>query len=720
MKKIPFFLLIFSFLLLTSCGGSDDAEIEESIFIADNPTGNGNPETPTTENILEERVETPCEFDLSNVKEGDVILINCTLDLKGENINLPARVTLNYDKGDIINGTLNFSNGGKIDSRLLNISLEVVGDVQLLTNDFEFFPSRWDIVEGSVTRAVAFTNHENIQKAIDLIKFLTPQPTFEKSEFSISRLDAFFESNSNAIGVPVILMPSDINFNMSRETFLRVFPVNDPMFTSRMIRLVGVKNVNVTGGNIIGDRRERTSSTVGNVLFGITGGQNIMIDNVTMNFGSITGLTVNSIGRLGNPIDDGTDYLPSKDVTIKNCIFDSNRSNNLSITDGEDITVMNCRLYRAGIDIGQSIGAAPRIGIVIEPVLGQRVERVRIIDNIVEESSGNSILAAFGNDIFISGNTTQKGVGWNGASNVMIVNNPSIGGVLAGDDNAFNLSQSTGNIVRENTIQNVPTGILASNDDIIIERNNIINCKVGMQLRNLRDSKILNNTIISNVENSFGINTQIAVDNVFIEENNTIRLEKGRAFSIEGINNDDENKLLVIRDNVFDCSSQGRINFSSGVTLFQNRFENSGFGITNSKNIVIERNRVTSVNDNQHAFFINNSSAVSNIEVKENTFINTSAQVAYGIRLFIVGGDNLANTSTNIVIRNNTIRAAGFGIHSVNFNGVTIRDNRIDIEDNCCNGELFFRGNNALLTGNSNSSGGALQRPDIQGFNNQL
>lgn len=741
MKKILYYLLL-AFVIACS-NSSDDLIIEDKLVnptedASDNttpdntdntPDDGGNPgeedDSPIAEPIIiptpiadEDRIQTPCDFDFSTVTPGETIAIDCLINLQGRIVNFPPNITLDFEGGDLVNGTINFASNGRIDSELLNSSLQINGEVQLRENNFLFKPSRWEIVEGNATLNDAFNNHVNIQKAVDLVKKLTPQPSFDRTNFNIERLDAYFESNRDAIGIPVILVPSNFNLNMTNETILRVFSVNNN-FTSRVIRLVGVINITIRGGTIIGDRRERTVNRVGNVLVGITGGQNVVVDGVTMNFGSITGLTVNSIGRLGNPIDDGTEYFPSRDVIIRNCVFDSNRSNNLSITDGENITVTNCRLYRAGVDIGSSRGAAPKLGVVVEPVQGQQVNGVRITGNFVEESAGNSILAAFGNDIFISGNTTQKGVGWNGASNVVIVDNPSLGGVLAGDDNGFNLSQSTGNIVRGNTIRNAATGILASNDDILIENNNLIDCRVGMQLRNLRDSRVANNTIVSSVPNSFGINTQITVDNVIVE-GNEIRIQSGRPFSIGGINNDDRSKLMTVRNNRFNCGSQGRIEFSSGVVVSNNTFERSGFGITNGSNIVIDENTIATNQRDQHSFFINNTSAINDITVTNNTISNTINNVA-GIRLVTIGEANvLANTARNVVIRNNTINVAGFGINSVNYNNVTIENNNIDIEDSCCNAAIFFRGANSSLIGNRQRSGAPLARTDIEGSNIRL
>ncbi len=729
MKSIKFSLLVFLLLILSCSKESLEFEPQtleiEPISEVIEPVEKETPviKAPTTMPMEPENKSEPmCAFDLRTLTVGEKKMIDCVIDLNGQTINLASDVSLLFGKGDIINGSLNFSGNSKIDSRLLNLGVKINGNVTLLDNDFVFFPTRWNIVEGSTNINNAFQNHKNLQFAVDLIKKLTPSSLFQKTNFNISRMDAYFESNFEAIGIPVVSIPSNFNLIMSDETTLRVFSVNNPKFTSKVIRLVGVSNVSVQGGKIIGDRLERLQPGVGNVLFEIKGGQNITVDNVEMNLGSITGLTINSVGRKGNPIADGTEYFPSKNVIIKNCTFNSNRSNNLSITDGEDITIQNCKLFKAGKNIGGSIGAAPRIGIVVEPVEGQVVERVIITGNEVREGSGISILAAFGNDILITQNTTEGTVGWNGASNIKIINNPSIGGVIAGDDNAFNLSQSTDNEIINNTIRNAPTGILASNDDIIIENNQILNCKVAVQMRNLKDSRFRNNTITSNIEGSFGFNAQIKVDNVEIH-NNTVTLVDGRPFDIGGIN-DDEISQLIIRNNEFNCGKAGRITFSKGINVADNTFKNSGFGITSSKNINVTGNKITNVKDNQNAFFINNSSQISNIRVANNTFESKAERVSNAIRLFAVGDKNaLQNTSSNIEITENIFKVAGnnFAVNSSDFNNVAINNNTIITDSSkCCFLDIKFKGNNSLLTGNTNATGSALKRVEIEGTNNQF
>ncbi len=690
MKNIIYSLLLFICCITISCSNDNFEEMDLDS------------EVDLPPNV----VTTPCDFDLSNVATGTTIILNCILDLKGETITLPPNVKFEFEGGDIKNGKLIF-NGGTIAGELLNSSLEIEGDVKLENPVFKFYAVRWEIVEGKVDQPTAYKNHEYIQKVVDIVKGLGA------TTFEINHINAFFESNNGVFSnTPVVELPSDLHFKMSDNSYLRVFPV-DEIYSARIFRISGKKNIIVSGGHLIGDRLNHGPTDGGNVLFEIKGGQDVIIDNVEMSFSSSSGLTVNSV-----LFPNDADYFPSKNVVIKNCLFDSNRTNNLSVTDGMDITIDNCKLYRAGIDLkgqfGPSIGVAPRIGIVVEPVQGQVVDRVHIKNNTVDESRTNSILAAGGYNIIISGNTADAPVGWTTATNAQVINNPGLnGGIIGGLDLPYALSVSANNIISGNTVRNTNTGIYATNDDIKIFNNKIIDCNNGIMVRNLADSEIYNNTITSSKEGSFGISGQKSANNVVVR-NNTVKLSDGRSINMVGMNKEsefEENKL-TIRNNTFECGKSGIITFSNGIDVDDNNFTLSGFGLTNSINISVKNNTIISQSEN--AFSINKTESTKNIAVTGNTFNNTSSTRlgAYGVRIYTVGND-AATEDSNITFNNNKINVKGtnYGLHIKNFDGMSITDNTIEIQDLV---SIFFRGNNSTIQNNNVSS------VDIEGTNNTV
>ncbi len=705
MKKLFYYLLIFISIFVISCSSED---VGDSI-----PDGGETGEEVGEETITDQPenvIKTPCEFNLSNIKADEKIVIDCLLDLKGETVTIPSGVIFEFEGGDIINGKLIFK-GGTIDGRLLSSQLEVEGDVKLASPEFKFYAVRWNIEEATQTKnplpptpEVAFANHENIQNAINLVKGMGA------NKFIINRLNVFFDSQT--LFVPAILLPSDFHLEMTENTYLRVFPV-DGLISTRLIYIDTKKNVKVSGGNLIGDRLEHGPSDGGNTLFSIHGGQEIVIDNIHISYSSASGLTVNSQLWEGD-----ANYIPSKNVLITNCTFDSNRMNNLEVTDGKDIIIDNCKSYRAGNDLegkfGPSLGLAPRIGIVIEPALRQVIERVTVKNSIVEETRTNSILVAGATDVLFTGNTADKGIGWTSATNVQVTNNTA-GGIFGGFNGDFALSQSANNVISGNTIKNGAVGIYATNDDIKIFDNTIIDCGAGMQLQNLADTEIYNNTITSSEADTDGIIGQIALKNVTFR-NNTIELVTGRSMNMVGVNQEAQyiDNKFYLKNNTITCSQSGVILNSRGFDITGNNFSTAGFGLTNSNNMLVSNNTVTAQTGN--VFGINKTKSSSNITVTDNTFENTSSTRlgAYGIQINTVG-NNAVNEDSNIVVRNNNIKVKGtnYGIHATDFNGMTITGNTIETAELVC---IFFRGNNSIIENNVTIN----TDTDIQGTNNRV
>src|SRR5688572_505946 len=109
-------VLLLTLVYLASC--SPEVDFVEP-FTSDEVTENeNNPEEGETDEESQEELSTdPCDFSLENAEIGETIIIDCIMDLGGKTISLPSDVTLEYDGGDILNGTLNFNNG-KIDGKL--------------------------------------------------------------------------------------------------------------------------------------------------------------------------------------------------------------------------------------------------------------------------------------------------------------------------------------------------------------------------------------------------------------------------------------------------------------------------------------------------------------------------------------------------------------------------------------------------------------------------
>lgn len=145
---------------------------------------------------------------------------------------------------------------------------------------------------------------------------------------------------------------------------------------SRVIWAFGRDNVTISGGQIIGERREHKGSS-GEWGHGIqiSGCTNVTIENVDIS------------QCWGDGIYLGFYDGPNKStngVTIKNCNIHHNRRNNLSITDASNVTVENCQFnYASGTD--------PQFGIDIEPNSGRTCSKVKISNSTFKGNAKGTI-----------------------------------------------------------------------------------------------------------------------------------------------------------------------------------------------------------------------------------------------------------------------------------------------------------------------------------------
>lgn len=695
-------LIVLTFCFITSCSTESVDEVissDEDEEITDGDTDGDSDSDSDGDQDSDITSDTPCDFDLSSITTNSTVTIDCLLDLNGETINLPPNVNFDFDGGDIFNGKLVFS-GGYIDGRLLNYKLEIEGDATLKDPTFNFKTSRWDIKEGNTSKENAIQNHVTLQKVVDLVK------TMEGATFKVGPMDAFFDTDH--IWTAAVSLPSNFHFAMSDTTIMRVYPsaVN---FSTILFRLLEVENVTLSGGQLIGDRDLSTGPpTSSGTMVNITTGINVTVDNMHISFSGVSGLTVNSSKFAQDP-----DYIPSRDVIIKNCTFDSNRRNNLSVTDGVDIIIDNCKLYRAGIDTANSVGSSPEIGIDVEPDERQKIDGVIIRNCFEEGGAGASIVASGGNDITITGCDLQRPVAYNIASNVKIINNTiREGGIDAGIKSDVGRERNRGNVISGNTIKNFGVGIKAYNQDIQIFDNTILNCDVGIILNAVKDCEIYNNTITSDKDNSFGFTALDYVDDVLVR-NNTIDVN-GRPMLLDVINNNTEEQAykLTFQDNMFTTTKFGIMRNCFGIELRGNTFDN-GMRIDACQEVIFHDNSI--INTDPFTLHLFNSETSRNITVTNNTIENTDTN-GLGNGILISTSSN-TRLDSNILIQNNDIKVRGFnnGINLDGFNGVTIDNNRGESQDRPF---IFYRGDNGAIINNTTIAG---PNPnDIEGNNNTI
>ncbi len=653
MKNLFSFTLILCFTFFVSCSNESFEELVPDTTGTDgeNPNPDPDPDPDTPDNT----VTTPCDFDLSGVTAGETIVIDCVLDLQGETINLPTNVSFKFEGGDIIgDGKLIFS-GGTIAGELLSSKLTIEGNVQLEKPTFKFFASRWDVVEGRTTSEIA---QENNNKLEDLM-FWTKE--LGATTFEIDKLDAYFEvskvtsttTNQNFYpSVEAINVPSNFTLRMTNNTVLRVQPNSRKNYA--LLALRDVTSARVEGGILIGDRAEHDdNSQPGPHAFGyivmIHGSNNIDVVGVTMKDGTGDGVKISS---LGFTFEAG--YIPSNNIRVTNCTMDNNRRNNMSITDGFNITVEGNTFLNAGVDNPGSEGKAPGFALDIEAYRGlvngvltfyEDAYDITIRNNVEKNSKYGSFIVAIGHDVDIIGNETEKAISIGAGYNVNISDNQ----LTANPDNLSSAGIVTGhpdsrdtynNVISNNTIRGYNLGIAAYQRDTEIFGNTIENFGIGIQPKDIRNFKIYNNTFSSDRDGSVGIFGNLTtMDNIRIYEN-TIQKVSRESVKFVAVNEgtDAADYRVTIDNNMLNHS--GTFSRSNGLD-FTNNTMKEGIQFINAKNMNITGNTIESTGDD--GIIIGDGCSNLNIQSNNITVIGSNLQCI-----------DEKSTGTNITIAGNT------------------------------------------------------------------
>lgn len=158
-----------------------------------------------------------------------------------------------------------------------------------------------------------------------------------------------------------IVLTTNQKLVMSPSALIVALPNNQGNY--QVINITGREGVSVSGGQIIGERKEHKGKS-GEWGHGIAvfGGKNITISDVDISQCWGDGIYLGFY--------DGPNTY-SDTITIKNCNLHHNRRNNLSITDARNVTVKDCAFnYASGTD--------PQYGIDIEPNKNRTCSNVTI------------------------------------------------------------------------------------------------------------------------------------------------------------------------------------------------------------------------------------------------------------------------------------------------------------------------------------------------------
>tara|TARA_R110002049_G_scaffold2235_1_gene16335 strand:- start:13763 stop:15706 length:1944 start_codon:yes stop_codon:yes gene_type:complete len=620
-------------MISLSCN-NEELFVEPVTEVIDEPVGDEEQDPEDTDDDFD--ATQPCDFTLDNIEPNSTIVINCILDLDGATVNLPANVTILYEGGDIINGSLVFSGTSVISGELLNSSLTLGGSsTQMKDPTFNFDPQRWGIVEGKTTSGIALRNRDILESIMIEAKDLGV------TTFKIDAIDAYFEVSKVTSGttnqnfypeIEAINIPSDFNLVMTDNTYLRVFPNNVPKYVLLAVR--DVSNVTITGGNLYGDRDDHDYSGGGTHewghVFALKAAVNVIIDGIYISNGSGDGIDISSLGFTFQP-----DYKPTNNIIIKNCVLDSNRRNNMSITDGFNITVIENEFLNASINTSFSTGIAPGFAMDIEAertrdtngdlVYYQIAKDIKILNNIERGSRKGAFTVFLGYDVLIEGNQTEKSISYSFGNGIKIrnniitlnINNPgttAIGGGREGGNETIYNNEISGNI-----ISGYDTGINVKNRDTKVFGNTIKEFLTGIFPRdNFENSQIYDNTLTSSRAGSRGIFAfQINLNNIVIN-NNTINVKSNPIkFTRCNLSTEALNWNVVVKSNNTYSNAQILIEQSNNIDVLDNNFLQNVV-VLDSKNINFSNNKITT---NTNGFDFRNIN--NNINVKNN-IINIS------------------------------------------------------------------------------------------------
>lgn len=530
------------------------------------------------------RTTKVCSYDVSDIEAYSHIQLDCLLDLNNRHATLKEGVSLLEAGGDIINGTLQMDNG-EIDHRLLNSSVTARGrSLKTISDNYTLDKTRWPLIEGTVEDAIAKTNRNILQHAINQMT------SVQTATLTLPPVDAYFlvgQYDSRIDGSKSgILLPSNTNLVMQVDTRLRVQPNGYEKYS--LLGTFNATNVKIKGGVLVGERDQHNyedplsdnNKQWAGTLMRVQGSTNIVIDGVSFIDAMGDGLSISSLRGYGKP-----DHIETQEVTVINNTFDNNRRLGMAITSGSDILVDSNTFLNSGQPTEYSTFASPGWAIDVEGARLRNKEgelyyierpyNIFISNNVEKNSYNGAFIAAIGDHIDIINNTTESRLGIGQSSFVTVTGNEvtynekshtAQFAILNGHDGETTFYpiidgvKLENNIIADNEFRNAGIYISGSNTDIY--NNTIINAPLAFSISRAKDTNIFNNKARVNddapvtdsnggVINYNGMRARFTINNVSFHDNNVH--VRGNPLWVQGINTEPEQSdyTMEIKKNVF-------------------------------------------------------------------------------------------------------------------------------------------------------------------------
>ena len=406
-------------------------------------------------------------------------------------------------------------------------------------------------------------------------------------------------------------IPSNFKLIMDNHTTLEA--ITTPFTFHVMINVYDSKNVEISGGVLIGERSSH-GEIVNEFGYGlyIWGSENVTVKNVISKDWWGDCFTTRDIDT-----NIENNYLqPSKNITFENVVADNGCRQGLSVISGKTVKVLNSTFKN-------TIGTAPQSGIDLEPnfsTLDKKLENI-LVDNC----------------------TFENNVGY---------------GVVAYNTIGLNIRNC---IFKSDNISLLPTV-----EDAIIENNNLLNC--GFEISS--KTTIIKDNIIKDFISSMGVfYINKTDDSLLVIKGNSV-YRSGR-----GINLATVCKNISFENNYIYGSTVGLIictGISTDITFIKNKFEkNAGYGYFKLQNSFIvdnifKDNLISLFHDGGGDTVIQDNVFL----VGDNTLVGTNfititsivvGSILDGNKLFASANDNIvpiaitgnAGRTTPIIVRNN-------------------------------------------------------------------
>jgi len=315
-----------------------------------------------------------------------------------------------------------------------------------------------------------------IQKAISAVAGTGGKVTVPAGTYMVN------PAANNGVG---LRMGSDMTLSFDSGAILQALPTSTPNYIVLLVS--GVKNVNILGGTIVGNRYSNSITSIvegGNGLQ-VVGSQSVVVTGLTTKNCWADGIYVGAI---------------SQNVALNNVVSSGNRRAGMSVTSVDGLVVKGCTFMNSS-GLMENGTLVCGLGVNLEPNPGGTVNNVQFTGCIFTANAAEGL--GFGPSV------ANRGKAF--VTNIVADGNTAMGnGLRLGGAPGISVSNTSGHKVRNNVVKNnLGCGILLRNhaNGILVTGNTVTgstaaaktgNVGYGILVYDSAGSTVTGNTITSN------------------------------------------------------------------------------------------------------------------------------------------------------------------------------------------------------------------------------